>query len=498
MSGDPPQLGRDRALLVTSACAAVWWLSLLGWGHADAVPFDWDSMRDWLAALREAVQYRQLPLYGSMDPRTAWARIGDNRPADFLLWGSTHFPIFPWVVFLALGAPLPMVVILTYGTYYLAGVCGIGALARRYALSTPRTLLLFVLLMCNGWLTTRLCVWHHWGVLFLFPWFIYYLFRAAEGERGNDTVAGVALVLGLIAWSGHLLMLLIVALFVALVGVVPWMTWWVVRVGVLSAVLAAGRILPVLAVWPTSPRAQLAPYESWTMLWYALTGGPQVHAQWWEYDAYWGPGVTWWIVGCASLALLARDRRQRLRQWILLGPLALTICWTVAASALPVWQLSWAWAQNTVPGLGLMRGPSRLIVVPYVILAASAVIAEAAETQRMRPLLRDGVMAAFVVYVALGFMLHAPVWCARNIPTPPVQQGRPAAYLWRDPEPLHEILTDSDCPPGAHCLHNVHGAAGGRLVVNTALYRIAAWIGVGLSACGAIFAGWLLWRPGVL
>lgn len=386
-------------LLLASVFGLFWWAWFLVWGKFLGAQFDWFTVEDWLSALRAALVARELPLYMAGSPYYESA-------AESLLWAHPIAPLFPSVVFLWAGLSVKQAAVAVILLFYVGGCGGVWMLARRYALRPVPALLLFVLTLGNGFLISRLGVWHQWAGLFLLPWVAYFTFAALEGERTLRTACGLAGVLAAICWNGYLVPPIIVAFYVGLLACDLRMVRWVVTVGVLTAGFAAGRLLPVVVMWPRTPRMMFGGYESWWQLWMGLTSHVEARIFWWEYDGYVGACAAV-FVAVWGIAVSFGQREWRRRHSVVLLACAVMTCWAMTRSVLPIGGvLDYVWLGEHSMLFRFNRVPARLLVVSFTMLAISACLALNARMARRWDLL--GVLLLGVTLV--GLHTHARLY----------------------------------------------------------------------------------------
>lgn len=350
-----------------------WWGKFLNWGR---IPFDW---LDWaevnaprLAFLKNAVMQGVLPLH--MNDTSALRGVTDRflTVPDPIL--SPHILLLK---FLEVG-PFILVHILLL---YTLGSWGLLWFRRRYALSLGAFTALFLLFNFNGHLLAHLSVGHvTWGGYFLFPWFLVLVFQlVVDGQHGWAWVAKMAILLFAIWLQGAFHQYVWGLMFLVLVGLTSWRSFWAaLKASVAAVLLSMVRILP--------PAMMLGQYDDeflggYPTVWEALRSmvtivfpaeaiaGPRNLLNvlaWWEFDLYVG------LLGAVFLLYFGlgrwlKNRRPEQGYPALLLPVAVLFIFSIGRVYRLVRLLP-------IPLLTGERVSIRMIILPAVVLLILAAI----------------------------------------------------------------------------------------------------------------------------
>ena len=129
---------------------------------------------------------------------------------------------------------------------YSLGFIGLLVLKNKFHISLIPFTALSLLFNFNGNILAHFSVGHaNWGGYFLFPWFVWLVFRLLEGDRSWKWTFGMSLLLFIIWLQGSFHQYIWLLMMLALIAVfVPRVFWFVVRAGAITLVLSAFRLLP--------------------------------------------------------------------------------------------------------------------------------------------------------------------------------------------------------------------------------------------------------------
>jgi len=209
----------------------------------------------------------------------------------------------------------PQVILLRWmaiGHYYAAvaaacvaiGVTALHRLARELDFSPLVSLLVLALFLMNGHLIAHLGNGHlQWIACFAFPSVFLYLLRAARGDTSSQTRAPLALSLMLMLVVGGWHPFVWCVIFIAAWTIADRSRWtFGAGVGLLTAGLAAFRVVPAMTVYASSRNVFLSSYPSIEVLVAALVGYARAGINdlfWFEYDAF--VGWVGFAIVCAGL-----------------------------------------------------------------------------------------------------------------------------------------------------------------------------------------------------
>jgi hypothetical protein len=347
------------------------------------------------------------------------------------------------------------------------GLAACLAIRRRYELSTPSFLLLWLLLGFNGHVTAHLAIGHSmWGGYFLLPWFFLLVLDLVEAERPRTPI-GIGLVLGLMLLQGsfHPFVCCVLFLTVLLLAdgasrrrnleALAWTAGLTLfRLAPAAAILLARRAQDFQTGY-ASP-VDLAAGLAWVRdVQFPRRGaGSMGGLRWWEFDAFVGVVALVWLA-IAGLGLgFAKSGRYRRLAW----PMAVVALLSLDSLYLPL-------NLSHLPLLGAERVSSRLLIVPLGFLVVIAAVAgdEWARHFRRRRLVVGLVAGA----TALLLAWHSYVWSVPSV-----------ARRLVPPPHARDLSIEIVDPPGTD---------------RDGLYLATVWISTGLSAGVSVFAT-VMWR----
>lgn len=436
-----PEAERNFPVLHWGGLAALYlcgfwlWGKFLNWGHILFDYHDWAEVNaPRLAFVRDAVLKGVLPLH--MPDASALRGITDRFMSipDVIL--SPQVLLMRWM---EVG---PFVLVNTL-LFYSLGVWGLARLRSRLKLGLAPFAALFFLFNFNGHILTHMSVGHvTWGGYFLFPWVIELVFRLLEGERGWRWSAKMALVMFAIYLQGSFHHFVWVSLFLGLLALTCWRTFWpVVKAGAFAVLLSMVRILPPVLLLGQFDDEFLGGYPTLTDILASLVvvrfpeQSLEVRSMfstlgWWEYSLYLG------LAGTAFLLAFGGYRWLRRRgQGALYPELLLPIAGLALLSLGRFYRLV---RLVPVPLLSGERASIRMLILPVVVLLVLAAI-ELQDWLRTRRLDWAGQAALLLGLMALVHDLwqHLKAWQVTNafaaFPTTPVNLALKVVANHADP-----------------------------------------------------------------
>lgn len=342
-----PNAALERAWRIATSAVAiggiVWFFR--------AGDLDWHSTGDWrkewtyYTAWQEALARGRLP----------WYLIEIFQSTD-RFFANPETAVGPQVI------PLRWIPI---GHYYAAvvaacmaiGVTALHRLTRELGFSPLVSLLVLALFFMNGHLMAHLGAGHlQWIACFALPSVFLYLLRAARGDTLAQTRARLALSLMLMLVVGGWHVFVWSVIFIAAWTMADRSRWtFGAGVGVLTAGLAAFRVVPATAVYAASHNVFLSSYESLEVLVGALVGYARDGINnlfWFEYDAF--VGWVGFAIVCAGLtAPINRSFRSAAHSlWVPSVTLALLSMFDI-----------YKWTLFRLPGFASERVATRLVIV---------------------------------------------------------------------------------------------------------------------------------------
>jgi hypothetical protein len=323
---------------------------------------DWAATPDWIkewtyhAALGESLGRGQLPWF-----------LNETFQGTDRFFANPETNVAPHALLLA-WLDVPAFIVLQMAALVGIGMAAAYRLARDLRLGPLASLAFLAIFLMNGHVIAHLETGHlQWAAYGLLPGVVLFVNRAATGDLGRHTQAGLALVLAMMVWVGgwHVFVwsLIWVGVFVALDR-----TRWRFGVGValLVAGLSAVRIVPALALYDVPDPEFVGSYQRLALLAAALVGEARRAIDglnWWEYNAFVG-WVGFVIVAAGLTAPLSRTWHHPVAT--LWGP-------SVAMLVLSTFNV-YQWTLFQLPGFESERVASRLLVVGLLGFALIACV----------------------------------------------------------------------------------------------------------------------------
>ncbi|HEX4512001.1 MAG TPA: hypothetical protein VH054_00650 [Polyangiaceae bacterium] len=464
---------------------------------------DWDQMEAHRYLVQKSIlHYHQFPFW---NPYAC---------GGFDAWGgleSDTVVITPWIfgyLIFPLGIAIRMEIL---GTTIVSAV-GAWLLASRFVRSPALKALVTILWVVNVRHLLQLNVGHTWHLSYAWvPWVFYFFERASEKLTARN-VAGGAIALAMMLYSGAIYPLPQVALVLVLYACARAVTGRTLRpivavaaTGLLGMALSAPKLVPQLAVIRRFPRLvssdEIYPlgvlFDSVVQRAHQDEAYKLVATQGWhEYGMYLGaPVVAWLLWG----AFANGGRRAAHLKWIALGVLAVSL--GAVGKAAP-WTLL-----HKLPIFSSQHVPMRWLyfaILPAALAAAMATQLAVAKLRRIGPWV-EAVMLLAVAFVAIDIapivhrlaivtFVHAPAGVVesfgpirtyRGLPT--MNKYDPGSYGYASlPAEIRNIAT-TDCNmfPGLANPNRPpvqHTPGLGAVASNDPHYRGEAWVEGGGTA----------------
>ena len=230
-------------------------------------------------------------------------------------------------------------------------------LARELDFSPLVSLLVLALFLMNGHLIAHLGGGHlQWIACFALPGVFLYLLRAARGDTSAQTRARLALSLMLMLVVGGWHPFVWCVIFIAAWTIADRSRWtFGIGVGVLTAGLAAFRVVPGMTVYASSHNVFLSSYQSLDVLVAALVGFARNGINglfWFEYDAF--VGWVGFAIVCAGLTAPINRSWRSAASSLWVPSMTLTI--------LSIFDI-YKWTLFRLPGFVSERVATRLVIV---------------------------------------------------------------------------------------------------------------------------------------
>lgn len=318
-------------------------------GHVDwlATP-DWIKEWTYYTALRESLDRGGLPWF-----------LNEPFQDTTLFFANAETVVAPHAVLLQwLDVP-------TFVVVQAAGLAAIGLLAayhlaRDLRLGPVASLAFLSIFLMNGHVIAHLETGHgQWVSYFLLTAVLLFVHRAAMGNLGSRTQAGLAMTMALTALVGGWHVFVWCVIFAGIFVAIDRSRW---RFGASVAILLAGltaiRLVPAALLYDAADRDFVGSYRSLSTLAGAFIGEPRRVTDglnWWEYNLFVG-WVGFVIVLTGLAAPLSRVWRHTVSHlWAPSVAMLLLSCFNV-----------YEWTLFNLPGFNSQRVASRLLVVGVI------------------------------------------------------------------------------------------------------------------------------------
>ncbi|HVP20241.1 MAG TPA: hypothetical protein VMS73_00110 [Anaerolineaceae bacterium] len=183
---------------------------------------------------------------------------------------------------------------------YSAGFAGLLVLKRKLKLSLVSFTILFLLFNFNGNILAHYSVGHTtWGGYFLFPWFVWLVFRLLEGDRSWLWTALMAILLFIIWLQGSFHQFVWLVILLAAIAIfIPKTFWTILKTGLITCLVCAFRILPAILAYGSYKQSFINGYPSLYSIWDALANVPNPLGNTFFIDNMLGGGFGDWELAC--------------------------------------------------------------------------------------------------------------------------------------------------------------------------------------------------------
>jgi hypothetical protein len=264
--------------LVVIWLAGLYVLGIIGfglffqWGDYDLLYHDWAQITGpRLAFLRSAILEKQFPL-----------NISDTETLHFVTDRYLSVPdavISPQYLLLY-KLPFPVFSLVNVWLLYSAGFAGLLVLKRKLRMSLISFSALFLLFNFNGNILAHYSVGHTtWGGYFLFPWFIWLVFRLMEGDHSWLWTTLMAVLMFIMWLQGSFHQFVWMLILLAGVAVfVPKHFWIIIKTGLITFVVCAFRFLPAILSYQGYKQSFINGYPTLFSIWAYLVNLPNAVA----------------------------------------------------------------------------------------------------------------------------------------------------------------------------------------------------------------------------
>ncbi len=415
------------------------WAAFVGYGQPGLLTYmDWTRAGYYYAAVEDSLRHWTLPLYYPSGLDGEWVNF---------YWAHPDTPLLPHILLLRFLAPGTFILLTTLA-FYAAGCAGVLALARRYDFSLTATLLLAVLFLGNGYIVGHLRAGHvAWLAYFLVPWWCVYTWALADGVVLPGTGLALGSILALILLNGATHIAIWCWVVLAIIAATrPRTALAVIHGACWFVLMTAIRLVPTLTVFPldvVTHFAWLGGYR-WNLLLAAIFGGQPwirlLHPYEWEYDAYLGgPAILFLILCGLLLPFFLPGRGRHIRLLAAVSPFVFAMCGD-----------SIAILRNnpSIPLLSGERIPTRMVIMPIVVLIIQACWSLDRVLKRAGPALRRPLVTCAALLLCLTtaqlsayMIVSAPIPRSQLIVPPPYSPTKPSGSGW-GVMPIAEIEHD--------------------------------------------------------
>ncbi len=425
--------GRPKAVLhlFLYVMGALHWLVFLDFGSIPMGLLDWKAADFSFRIIRNALDGWLMPFHTA-----STYYFGTDR-----VFSLPYIFLAPYGILLKWIEP-PLFALVHVLVSYSIGYLGTMLIARKYRLQWPGLLAFWLLFNFNGHITSNIAVSVlNWAGYFYLPFFLLLLFHWVETRPTAATAAGIASVVFLISLTGAHHLCNWCMLFIGLLGFYrfEWLKYAALT-ALLAAGLAAYRILPALTVFPDLKFGSAAGYPTLQSVFAGFLelrppNHPTLNAMgWWEYDMFTGT-VGLGILLFMGIPALFRHKTAAGRE-NLLRPLWLP---AAAMTFLSYKEVYW-WTLSALPALGGERVVTRLLILPLVVVAMSAVLRlnETGVVIKSNKVLRCA-GACILGLLALDLARHSWTWriSAMRIAVPHSEVSGIAADLVSRNDPIY-------------------------------------------------------------
>lgn len=362
----------DRAFpalwVILYLAGLVGWLAFFHTNHTGEEFYhaaDWSKEHQYFAVIKQSLETATMPWHTSIP-------LQPSQPTDrFMAIPETLSLLAPQIQGLR-WMSLEHFVLFNHLVMYTIGTLGWYALSRRYRFPPFVAAIGFALFAFNGHLVAHIAAGHTmWNAYYWLPCLLLLLLQSCERPPTLRLAMLMALTLGAIVLQGGCHLYIWCIFFMGLFFIVhPWRHRMVALAAVLSVLLTAHRFAPAALAFHSNVH-RLQGFASAHAMGESLLSRNLFDGSIfpWEYDCYIGPAAALFLMVSMILPLLVPvSRRTLLRYWPLVLPAAALTALSFRSA--PYFVLNYI----PVPMLGTQRVPSRLVLLPLVVLITVACI----------------------------------------------------------------------------------------------------------------------------
>jgi hypothetical protein len=385
----------ERSAIITEAFAAVFGVAIFIWFfHFGQFPWtegDWREEWTFFFAWKQALRGGSVPYY------IATAMQGTER-----YLANLQTPLMPYVFGLAI-VSVNAFIVFHVALVYAIGCLGTIVLRRELSLGLLPWTLFVLIFTLNGHIVSHLSVGHlPWVAYFLIPWVLVSAIRTARGDRSmRHVITCAAAFAGMILIGGWHVFVWSLIFMIATYLTRPRDIVVLVKIGVLTALLAAVRLLPAVATFGAGANTFISGFPTIASVFASLVGTPirfDLLDQW-ELDTY--VGFAGFLLLCIG-AIPFRDSAKRFLNAMLL-PTALLI----ALSLFNVYEQT----LFRLPGFVSERVTTRLMILPVLWLALSGAVRIDEWWRRSRSSYAMAIpLLIGACWLAFALLLRAQAW----------------------------------------------------------------------------------------
>jgi len=343
------------------ALGIIYWAWFFNFGSIQFSVFDWDKEYSYYKILKQSLQTLTIPYHFSQKFQGTFR---------FLSIPETNLsPLILLLPFFNIGT----FILLNTVIMYSVGFVGTIFIMRKYGLSLIQFTFLFLLINFNGHIISHLSAGHSmWSGYFLLPWLVYFIFQMLETKQNNTPSVKIALVLFGMLLLGAVHFFIWSCMFLLLIALfnLKYLNRIFQSIA-LSALLGIFRLVPALNTFVNTKNIYTQGINSVRDFVNAFISSEPVNAfkmigpiknYWLEYDIYIG------VVGVLLIAvfgicmrfkqsLFTEDYSFRKLDFALLIMFLLSLEF-----------ISKIVFQLPVPFISAVRLPTRLLIIPVVVL----------------------------------------------------------------------------------------------------------------------------------
>jgi hypothetical protein len=418
---------RQFAVALLAGVGIAFWAWFFSWGRLDLDFEDWPKERVYLDVMREALQTGKVPLH-----------------MNHWLQGTNRFLALPETVTVPQTLLLPWLsngrfILLHICLMHLMGVAGCWAIARRFDWGLAASIAFGMVFCFNGFIVARMAVGHFmWTSYFLFPFALLTAMDIIGGRvKTTHSVLKMAGVLSLMFFVGGFHLAFWWLLFLGVVGLFrPRLLWRIFVVGVLTALVSMGKILPA-ALTLGNDRTFGTGYPDFATVLAGLVEvrtyssaavvTPGATLGWWEFDHFIG-----WValVFCLVFAFLMRNpgKTGYDRSALLVGGVVLAL-FSYGRFYAPICDLP-------LPLANSERITTRFLSVPFLIILFMGCDGFNARL-RSWPWWAGGCAALLGLAAGMELFQHAWHWQPERL-----EQANPPSPYWPDSAAMRGAIVE--------------------------------------------------------